>query len=360
MSPIAAIRAAIRFCRMPLLGLTLSFPPCGANLSAAEPIRMKVLGGLGQVSQFERFEAPFWTVRVPELTGGRVVVDIAPSDRSGIRGQDMLRLMRLGVVPFGTVTLALAAAEEPELNGVDLPALNPDQAALRRTTALWRPRLAALLRERYDLELLALYSYPAQVLFCRGAFAGLGDLAGRKVRTSSVGQAELMAALGAVPVILPFAETVSAVRNGVVSCAITGTLSGNAIGLHEVTTHLSPVSISWGVSLFAANTAAWAALPADDRAAIAAGIGTLEATIWDAADRETAQGIACNTGAPGCDDGRPGRLVLVGEPTQEASRRRALLEDIVLPAWVQRCGGECATQWNRFMAPTLGLVAKAD
>ena len=158
-----------------------------------------------------------------------------PFDRSGIRGQEMLQLMRLGVVPFGTILLALASADEPELNALDLPMLNPDIATLRRTVTLWRPRIETLLRERYGIRLLAVYTYPAQVMFCQQAFTGLGDLAGRRVRVSSVGQSELIEALGATPVVTPFAEIVPAIRGGVVQCAITGTLSGNAIGVHEVT-----------------------------------------------------------------------------------------------------------------------------
>jgi TRAP-type C4-dicarboxylate transport system substrate-binding protein len=357
-SPFPAARPAFwRRLLATLGGLLLCLPATAAD---DPPIRIKVIGGLGQVSQFERYEAPFWTRDVPFLTDGRLAAEIAPSDRSGLRGQDMLRLMRLGVVPFGTVTLALASADEPELNAVDLPALSPDLAALRRTVGLWRPRIVELLRERYGLELLALYVYPAQVMFCRGPFGGLGDLGGRTVRTSAVSQSELVSALGGIPVVLPFADIVKSMRGGIVTCAITGTLSGNAIGLHEVATHLSPTAISWGVSLFAANGAAWAALPEPVRGALRTGIGSLEGTIWDAAARETELGIACNIGRPDCENGRPGKMVLVQERVQDATRRRRLLEETVLPAWVQRCGADCADQWNHLAAPSLGLLARSD
>ena len=36
-----------------------------------------------------------------------------------------------------------------------------------------------------------------------------------------------------------------------------------------------------------------------------------------------------------------------------------LLADSVLPNWVQRCGQNCAGSWNLFMAPELGITAKA-
>src|SRR5262249_36470403 len=150
------------------------------------------------------------------LSHGRIRAEIHPYDGSGLPGQEMLQLMRLGIAPFGTALLAVVSADEPELNAVDLPALNPDMASLRRTGEAYRPHLEAPLRAKFGIELLAIYSYPAQVLFCTQSFPGLAGLAGRRIRTSSVGQSELMTALGATPVIIPFNELVGALRSGVV------------------------------------------------------------------------------------------------------------------------------------------------
>ena len=321
-------------------------------------LELDVVGGLAGVQQYERHEAPFWKQRVPEITAGRVHAQIVPFDRSGIRGQEMLQLLRLGVVSFGNVLLGLAAADEPELNAIDLPLLSPDMPALRRTVALWRPRLETLLQERYGLVLLAAYTYPPQVVFCREAFGGLFDLAGRRIRTSSVGQSELVTALGGIPVVIPFAEIVGAIRTGVVDCAITGARSGNSIGLHEVSTHISRLGVSWGVSVFVANQAAWESLPAEQQAELRQGLTALQDEIWDAADKERQEGFDCNAGRPSCVNGRPGRMTVVEESWQDDALRVKLLSDVVLPNWVRRCGSECAAEWNRLMAPALGIQAK--
>jgi TRAP-type C4-dicarboxylate transport system substrate-binding protein len=337
------------------LALALFAPHLG---QADSRIELDVVGGLAGVQQYEAHEAPFWIRRVPEITGGRVHAQIVPFDRSGIRGQEMLQLLRLGVVSFGNVLLGLAAANEPELNAIDLPLLSPDMPALRRTVALWRPRLEALLQERYGLVLLAAYTYPPQVVFCRKAFSGMFDLAGRRIRTSSVGQSELVTALGGIPVVIPFAEIVGAVRTGVVDCAITGARSGNSIGLHEVSTHISRLGVSWGVSVFVANQAAWESLPAEQQAELRQGLTALQDEIWDAADKERQEGFDCNAGRPSCVNGRPGRMTVVEESWQDDALRVKLLSDVVLPNWVRRCGSECAAEWNRLMAPALGIQAK--
>lgn len=362
LSRMSPLRAAARLlcAAASLLGLVLAGAALTARAGEAPVIRLKVAGGLADVTQYVLHEEPFWTRRVPEITGGRVRAEIAPFDRSGIRAQEALQLVRLGVIPFGDVLLGMAAGDDPELNAVDLPILNSDIAALRRTVELWRPRLESLLRERYEVELLAVYTYPPQVMFCRQPFSGLTDLAGRRVRTSSVGQAELVSGLGGIPIMIPFASITSSVRDGVVDCAITGALSGNAIGLHEVTSYISPLPINWGVSVFVANQAAWSALPEAIRDALRKGLRELEAEIWQAADRETEEGLACNAGRPGCAAGRPGRMIVVEERWQDEARRLQLVRAIVLPSWVRRCGTDCAEAWNRVAAPAFGLWAKGE
>ncbi len=324
------------------------------------PIRIKVVGGLAGVSQYTSYEEPFWRRRITELTDGRVVAEIAPFDRSGIRGQEMLQLMRLGVVPFGTALLAVIATEEPEFNAVDLPALSPDMRTLRETVSAFRPQLEGLLRERYGIELLGVYTYPAQVVFCTRPFNGLSDLSGRRVRTSSVGQSEMIQALGATPVVTPFAEIVAAIRGGVVECAITGTFSGNAIGLHEVTSHVHAMAITWGISVFGANATAWAALPADIQEQMRAGVTELEREIWAASDRETGEGLACNAGLPTCSTGRRGTMTVVPVSAADDERRRRLLTEVVLPRWVSRCGPDCVEAWNERLAPVFGIQARSE
>jgi TRAP-type C4-dicarboxylate transport system substrate-binding protein len=278
------------------MGLLLSVCVARAN----EPVELKVVGGLAGVSQYERLEKPFWEHQIETLSNGSIKAEIHAFDRSGLPGQEMLQLMRLGIVPFGTALLAVVSGDEPELNAVDLPALNPDMQALRKTVALYRSHLQQMLRTKFGIELLAVYAYPAQVIFCARPFTGLSDLVGRRIRTSSVGQSEMMAALGAIPVLTPFAEIVNSIRTGVVDCAITGTLSGNEIGLPNVTSYIYPMAISWGLSFFGANAAVWEALPTDLRTTLKEAIAGLEREIWDAADRETAAGLACDIGAPDC------------------------------------------------------------
>jgi TRAP-type C4-dicarboxylate transport system substrate-binding protein len=345
--------------------LGLSAMGAGGRASAQTPgpsgaIHLRVVGGLATISQYVRFEQPFWEQRIQALSGGRITAEITPFDRSGLRATEVLAMMRLGVLPFGTVVLGTAAADEPEFNIVDLPAMSPDFASLRRNVARVRPYIEELLRERHYVEVLGIYTYPAQVLFCRRPFNGLGDLAGRRIRTSSVGQSELIEALGATAVVTGFAGIVPAIRSGGVECAITGTLSGNAIGLHEVTGHVHAMALSWGLSAFGASRAAWNALPPDVQALLREAVAGLEREIWEGADRETGEGLACNAGRPGCERGAPGRMQIVPVSAADTALRDRLLRETVVPRWISRCGADCANTWNRYLAPVAGFRAQAD
>lgn len=356
-------RADLRLCGLRnivatvLLLCAAALPPKTA-VGQQPPIHLKIVGGLAGVAQYDRYEVPFWLERVPRLTGGRVQAEIAAFDRSGIRGNEFIHLMRVGVVPFGTLILTIAGADEPELMAADLAALNPDMAHLRRNVQSFRSVFTRTLRESHNLEVLAVYAYPAQVLFCVRPFSGLSDVTGRRVRTSSATQADLMEAVGAIPVVIPFADIVSSIRRGAVECAITGTLSGNSIGLHEVTSHVHAMALSWGVSVFAAHGPSWAALPEEVRAQISAGLAILETEIWTASEQDTLQGLRCNAGQADCVAGQRGRMRVVPVSTADEEIRRRLVRDTVLPRWLERCGSDCVGIWNGSLAATTGIHAE--
>jgi TRAP-type C4-dicarboxylate transport system substrate-binding protein len=342
------------------LGLFLAALLAARADAADGPIQLKVIGGIAGVSQYTKLEAPFWQRDVPRLTQGRVQPDIHPFDQSGLSGLEMLQFMRLGVVPFGTALLAMVSADEPELNAVDLPLLNPEMASLRNTVDHYRGHLRQVLQRKYGIELLSIYAYPAQVIYCVDRFATLNDLAGRKIRTSSVSQSELMSTLGAIPVVTPFSEIVSAIKNHVVECAITGTMSGNQIGLPDVTSYIYPMAISWGLSFFGVNEAAWAQLPSDIQATLRAGIRELERTVWDSANAETVGGLACNIGARDCVGGNTFHMNLVPLTAADEGRRMQLLTGSTLPHWVQRCGNDCVTAWNETLGAPLGIRVSGE
>ncbi|MFZ1608448.1 TRAP transporter substrate-binding protein [Candidatus Aalborgicola defluviihabitans] len=319
---------------------------------APAPYKLRVVGGLAGVSQFTRWEEPFWSRELLRLSGGRFSADIVPFDRAGVPGVEMLSLLQLGVVPFGTTLMSALSAQYPQYTAPDLAGLNPDIASLRQSLSVFRPYLEKALRDQHGVEMLAVYTYPAQVLFCKKPLASLADLAGRRIRVSSVGQADFIGALGAVPVNTAFGELVSNLQSGNVECAITGTMSGNSLGLPAMTNYVYAMPLTWGLAVFGANRAAWEALPPELRALLRKELPKLEASIWEEAARDTAEGFACNSGASDCKVGQKGRMVVVPVSAQDERRRQEVFKTTVLPRWLKRCGGRCDDIWNQ----TIGLA----
>lgn len=328
----------------------------GEAAATREAFRLRVVGGLAGVSQYLLHEEPFWSRDLARLTGGRYAADIVPFDRAGFPGQDMLTLIRLGVVPFGTALLGPASAQYPELAAPDLAGLASDVGTLRKVVEAFRPTLARLMRERHGTELLAVYMYPAQVVVCREPLGGLKDLAGRRTRVSSSTQSDLVRAVGSVPVLIPFSEVTASMRSKAVDCAVTGAVSGAAIGLPQVATTVYAQPISWGLAVFGANLGVWRSLPEELRTLLMRQLPVLEASIWDEAERQSTFERACTTARP-CAPGTLDAMRVVHPSAEDQRLRQSLFEQQVLPAWVDRCGPECVAIWNTTIAPVVGARA---
>jgi TRAP-type C4-dicarboxylate transport system substrate-binding protein len=324
----------------------------------APPLRLHIVGGLGSLNQFTRHEKPFWETQLATLSGGRYTAEIVPFDRAGIRSQEVLTLVQLGAVPFATLPVSGGITKDPELTAPDLAGLNPDMPSMRRSVAAFRPYLEQMMRERYGIEVLALYVYPAQVVHCRKPFSGLKGLAGMRVRTSGPAQSDWIEALGGRPVTTGFDDIVPYLKRDELDCAITGAMSGNTVGLQDITAYIHPMAISWGLSLFVANGAAWNALPADLRTLIRRELPRVEREIWDESERETADGLACDVGAPDCKTGRRGHMTTAPATAADERLRREIFTSTVLPRWLQRCGPQCVAIWNRTLARGTGIEAR--
>ncbi len=333
---------------------------CSFGLAAAAQTApaqtLRIVGGLAGLNQYVQHEEPFWTRTLAERSDGRFRAEIVPFDRAGVPAQDMLRLIQIGVIPFGTVQISRAAVQDAIFGAVDLAGLNPDMATLKKTVATYRPFLENTLRQRYGVELLSIYVYPAQTIFCTQPFAALSDLAGRRIRVSGSSAADFIEAIGGVPVVTSMSEVVANIRSGNVACAVTGSMTGNTIGLDKLTSHLYAMPVTWGVSLFAANANSWSALDPALRVLLREELPQLESRIWAANGDETADGIACNVGAPGCRGGRKGKMKLVPVTPQDEARRAEILTSRILPRWLLRCGATCATTWNQTLGPAYNIM----
>lgn len=320
--------------------------------------QLKIVGGLSNLSAYNDYEKPFWLTTIPQLSKGQITADIKGFNEMGLKGSELMRLMSQGVVEFGTATLAYFASDNPINEAIDLAGLAPDVKTARAVTDAFEPVLAKFYDEDSSVKLLALSTYPAQVLFCNAPIASLADMKGKKVRTSSRTQAEFVEALGGTGVTMAFGEVVPALQNKVVDCAITGSLSGYSAKWYEVSTHLVALPINWSQQIHAVNKKTWNNLKPEVRTFLESNIKKMANDIWKAAADQTQQGYDCNTGAAACTLPVKGKMILVTPSAADKVILKKVLDESVLPKWAARCSASCVTSFNDTVSKVVGLTAR--
>lgn len=319
--------------------------------------KLTVVGGLSNLTAYQNGELPFWSKTVPELSDGKITVEIKGYNEMGLKGPEVYRLISQGVIPIGTATLAYFASDDPMNEAIDLAGLAPDIESARAITDAFMPVYAAA-AEKNNVKILGFSTFPAQVLFCKGSFTGLADLKGKKVRTSSRTQAEFVQAFGGSSVTIPFGEVVPALQNGVVDCAITGSLSGHSAKWYEVSDHLYALPVNWNQIMYAANKPFWEKLDPKVQEFLATNVKQMTDDIWASAAVETQMGYDCNTGAEACTLPNKGSMTLVQPTETDRELLKAAMNDSILPKWAQRCSSQCVADFNEHIGPILGLTAK--
>jgi len=317
-------------------------------------IRFNVIGGGSHNYTFRAVEQPFWTNTLPTASHGKVTAQLLGLSESGLKGPEIIRLMRFGAVDIGMGVFAFVAGDDATFEGIDLPGMAADIGTARRIADAYKPVLEQRMAERHGIKLLATVPYTAQVFFCRAPVQSLADLKGRKIRTRGRNMAELVKAIGAAPVTLPFAEVVTAMQTGVIDCAITGIGSGNAGKWYDVAGYLYDLPVDWSVGFYGIGLKRWQQLPPEVQQLLQAQSKVLEDALWQETARENRYAKACNVGSPDCQIHQPAHMSASAPDPQEQQRvRQAALE--IANNWGKRCGPGCVEQWNASAGRAIGM-----
>lgn len=307
--------------------------------------------------QYTRVDIPILRDQLAARSGGRIEVQLSTHAERNLSGTELVRLVRSGQAEIAASTLSTLSGDVPILDMVDLAGLAPDITTARRVADAMLPVVNRDL-ERFGVRMMAIYPFPAQVVYCRAPFTSLADLRGRRIRTFGNSLVDFFTALGAQPVSIGFPEVYSALERGVVDCAITGTGSGVAARWPEVTTHISSLAVSWALSAYMVNVAWWNRLDPAVRTMIETTLKEVGEAQWALGAAATRDGLDCGIGnASAC------RIhTLATRPMTEVTPTaadQASLRDIfgrsVLPGFVQRCGARCGEIYNQVIAPIVGV-----
>jgi TRAP-type transport system periplasmic protein len=302
-------------------------------------------------------ELPFWRKTLPEASKGAVTADATPLDQMGIDDKTMLRLLKLGVMDFAGMDISKMAGDDPRFEACDLAGLTLDVDKARAACNAYREVIDRQMQKNWNAKLLAFGANTPQVFWCRELIGGLDSFRGKKVRVFNNTMRDFLAGVGATAVSMAFAEVVPALNNGVVDCAVTGSLSGNTAGWNEVAKSIYPMSLGWSINVLAVNLNSWNRLDPKLKAFLTEQIKAYEDKMWDTVRKTTDEADNCNTGKQPCTMGKLANSVIVPVKAAEAETHKKLVEGAVLAGWAKRCGAECAKEWNDTVGKTLGLKA---
>lgn len=321
----------------------------------------KVVGSWPNMKHWQVSEKPFWEDVIPEASGGALTANVKPLTELGLSGFELMRLLKLGVYDAAHIVLTYATQDSPAMEGADLAGVVQDLPTYRKAIDAYRDIIARELADKYNAQLIMLYAWPSQQLFCN-----LGDrsmqnvplsmLKGKKIRTYSTPLGDFIEGLQASAVTIAFAEVVPSLQKGVADCGITGTLPAYQAKWWQVVTHNIQVSLGFAASMLAMNKKTWDSLTPDARALFMSEGAKLEDRMWKDTFEMDDTAIKCNTTGP-CDIGPVGHMVPVVPSEADRAMVRKIVADYVLPRWAKRCGTEkCINEWNASIGTVVDMT----
>ncbi|UWR21729.1 TRAP transporter substrate-binding protein [Sulfitobacter sp. S190] len=344
---------------MKALTTTLGALTLAATAAMADnPVVLNAVGTWSSLTNYQKHEEPFFNTRLAEASDGQIVGKIQSQSGLGLKGFEIMRLVKNGVFDFAFGLPGYVAAENAIFEGADLSTLTQDIETQRKVSQAYFETLETAFADIYNAKLLMLYPFPSQTLWCNGEVNGIADLEGKKIRVYSTTLGDFVEGVGGTSVTVAFSEVIPALEKGVVDCAITGTMSAYSANWNQVATHAYTLRVGWGLAFGAMNMDKWNSLSAEQQALLTTEIATLDDAMWAETATEDDIAISCITGGS-CDIGEAGSMTLVEPSAEDLALRDTIANDVILARWADRCGAECAANWNETVGPILGMTATA-
>ena len=342
--------------------VTTAFAAFALSASAAladDPVVLNAVGTWSSLTNFQKHEEPFFNTRLREASDGNIVGKIQSQSGLGLKGFEIMRLVKNGVFDFAFGLPGYVAAENAIFEGADLSTLTQDIDTQRKVSDAYYPTLEKSFADIYNAKLLMLYPFPSQTLWCNGEVNGIEDLKGKKIRVYSTTLGDFVEGVGGTSVTVSFSEVIPALEKGVVDCAITGTMSAYTAKWNQVATHAYTLRVGRGLAFGAMNMNKWNSLSESQQTLLQSEIATLTDAMWAETATEDDVAISCITGGE-CAIGEAGSMTLVEPSEADLKARDSIATEVVLARWAERCGADCAANWNETVGPILGLTAAAN
>lgn len=332
----------------------------GMASAAAEiqSTKIKAVGTWGNLTNYFDYEKPFYNETLPKASGGRIESTVNPITELGLKGWEVMRLLKLGVFDVSHGVYGYVASEDPALEGVDLSSAAKDFKEAKQLVKAYEPVIAERFNDTFNAKYLYTFRWPSQFIWCNADINSLSDLKGKKIRVYSTTLGDFVEGVGGTSVTIAFAEVVPALQKGVADCGITGTMPAFQAKWHEVITHAMMIPVGAGLGFAAMSNKKWNSLNKDTQSFLMGQYQKLSEAQWANAQAEDEDALRCLSGQGKCMmGGETGKVKLVEPGPEDYAERERILKDYVLKAWAARCSEKCIKDWNATAAKVVGVMA---
>jgi TRAP-type C4-dicarboxylate transport system substrate-binding protein len=313
------------------------------------------LAGAGTNLNMGKIEKKWWLEDIPEASGGNITTSYVSIFELGLKGDEQLRLAKLGVLEFFDGNFNPISKEDPIFRGIDMFGMAPTHAEARKMADAYLPVLSRIAEEKFGIKILMVWPNPAQTMYCKDKGTGLADfLTDKKVRAGQGAVAAFVEKAGGTPVSIPWTDVIPSAQSGLINCGITGTLSGNTAKWPEVFNYLFPMKLYWGFWFSGVSLAAWDRLAPAVQTFLETEMAKHAEIRWQVSGEETQDGINCNVGQGECNYGVASNMTLVPVEDEDIVLLNQWAKEIA-PMWVKQVGDDAAKEWNATAGKALGV-----
>jgi len=275
----------------------------------------------------EVLDLPFCN-EVNQKSGGRLKLNFYLATEVGYSSA-VLRPLKAGAVEIAAAQCGANAGDMPILGVFELPTFfnSPEQLAkgYEATEAIWKRELA-----KWDIVPLGYYVIEEMVVLSKKPVNTLKDFDKLKIRAYYAELADLLKALGASTVYVPFPEQYTALQRGTIDATVTGPMTAVALSFWEVINHCTyGMSISYAPVMRAVSKTHFDKLPPD-----------LQKIIIDAGNVASARSVklANDMLASDLQTLKAKGVTVVKVSNEDRERIVQLAQQQVWPNWRQRVG----------------------
>ncbi len=282
-------------------------------------------------------DGTFQTVNVREFvadikaaTNNRLDITVH-SNGSLVRMPEMRRAVATGQVQIGELLVSVLSNEDPMFGFDSIPGFVGSYAEARKLYGAAKSHLESRL-DRMGLVMLYSVAWPPQGIYTKKPINALADLRGTKFRSFNPATARFAELIGASPTTIQVPEIAQAFRTGVLDAMITSGATGVDSQAWDYLTHFYDVQAFLPQNVVIVNKAAFAALPADQQAAVRAAAARAEERGWKRSEElnDEHKRILAQRGIQ----------VLPATDAMKAELKR--IGDTMAAEWAQRAGADGA------------------